>query len=73
MEIGELGFHLWKHNMLEPLQTNMLKILLNEIEKHRYNTSTAISLNIIADVINSFIVVEEWNIKHPLGVDIAII
>jgi len=72
LEIGELGFHVWKQNIIEPLKTNIFKSLLVEIEKHRYNTPTATSLDIIVDVINSFIVVGESNKKHPLEVIIAI-
>lgn len=34
LEIGELGLHLWKINMIEPLKDNLLRLLLEAIEKY---------------------------------------
>ena len=31
LEIGELGLHLWKSNMIEPLQTQLVQLLLDKI------------------------------------------
>lgn len=32
LEIGELGLHLWKVNMIEPLKDNLVRLLLDSIE-----------------------------------------
>lgn len=68
MEVGELGLDVWKHNMIVPLKDSMLALLLDEFDKQRQNISTTTSLNIIAGVINSFVVVQEFRKKHPLEV-----
>lgn len=33
LEIGELGLHLWRKNMIEPLQEQLVKLLLEAIEE----------------------------------------
>ena len=33
LEIGELGLHLWKVNMIEPLQVSLVNLLLEAIEE----------------------------------------
>lgn len=68
MEVGELGLDVWKHNMIMPLKDSMLALLLDEFNKQRQNISTTTSLDIIAGVINSFVVVQEFRKKHPLEV-----
>ncbi len=32
LEIGELGLHLWKVNVIEPLKENLVRLLLESIE-----------------------------------------
>jgi len=68
MEVGELGLDVWKHNMIVPLKDSMLNLLLDELDKQRHNISMTTSLDIIAGVINSFVVVQEFRKKHPLEV-----
>lgn len=68
MEVGELGLDVWKHNMIVPLKSSMLELLLDEFDKQRHNISMTTSLDIIAGVINSFVVVQEFRKKHPLEV-----
>jgi len=34
LEIGELGLHLWKVNMIEPLKENLVRLLLEAIEAY---------------------------------------
>lgn len=68
MEVGELGLDVWKHNMIVPLKDSILVLLLDEFEKQRHNISMTTSLDIIAGVINSFVVVQEFRKKHPLEV-----
>lgn len=33
LEIGELGLHLWKKNMIDPLQESLVRLLLEAVEK----------------------------------------
>jgi len=68
MEVGELGLDVWKHNMIVPLKDSMLDLLLDEFDKQRHNISMTTSLDIIAGVINSFVVVQEFRKKLPLEV-----
>jgi len=68
MEVGELGLDVWKHNMIIPLKDSILELLLNEFDKQRHNKSMTTSLDIIAGVINSFVVVQEFRKKLPLEV-----
>ncbi|CAH1713143.1 cullin-2 isoform X2 [Aphis gossypii] len=66
MEVGELGLDVWKHNMIVPLKDSMLELLLDEFDKQRHNISMTTSFDIIAGVINSFVVVQEFRKKYPL-------
>lgn len=68
MEVGELGLDVWKHNMIIPLKDSILELLLDEFDKQRRSISMTISLDIIAGVINSFVVVQEFRKKYPLEV-----
>jgi len=72
MEVGELGLDVWKHNMIVPLKDSMLELLLDEFDKQRHNISMTTSFDIIAGVINSFVVVQEFRKKYPLEVSINI-
>lgn len=68
MEVGELGLDVWKHNMIVPLKDSILELLLDEFDKQRRNISMTTTLDIIAGVINSFVVVQEFRKKYPLEV-----
>lgn len=68
MEVGELGLDVWKHNMIVPLKDSILELLLDEFDKQRQNISMTTSFDIIAGVINSFVVVQEFRKKYPLEV-----
>lgn len=68
MEVGELGLDVWKNHMIVPLKGPMLKLLLDEFDKQRRNLSMTTSLDIIAGVINSYVVVQEFRKKQPLEV-----
>ncbi|XP_025190388.1 cullin-2-like [Melanaphis sacchari] len=59
--IGELGLCIWKHNMIVPLKNSLPKLLLDEIEKSRHNIAVTTSLDIITNVLNSFVEVENFN------------
>lgn len=68
--IGELAFVIWKRILIEPLKQNISKLLLDEIDKLRYDTMT-VDMHMISCVLNSFVAVC-ISIKYPLQVSIYI-
>lgn len=67
LKVGELGFHMWEHNIIIPLKDRILKLLFDEIDKARHNLTMATSLNILASIIDSFIATQEFS-TEPLKV-----
>ncbi|XP_014262650.1 cullin-2 [Cimex lectularius] len=66
MEIGELGLEIWKRNMIEPLQENLVKLLLEGIHQDRVGDAQSTASEIIKGVIQSFVSVQEYKKKDNL-------
>uniref|UniRef100_A0A0K8SH59 Cullin-2 n=3 Tax=Lygus hesperus TaxID=30085 RepID=A0A0K8SH59_LYGHE len=66
MEIGELGLEIWKRNMIEPLQSSLVKLLLEGIHQDRVGDAQSSSSEIIKGVIHSFVGVQEYKKKDKL-------
>ncbi|XP_050388623.1 cullin-2 [Patella vulgata] len=64
LEIGELALDIWKRLMIEPLKSQLLTLLLQDIKRDR--TGTSVSHTVIHGVINSFVNVEEYKNKHAM-------
>ncbi|CAF98768.1 unnamed protein product, partial [Tetraodon nigroviridis] len=64
MEIGELALDTWRKLMIEPLQTVLIRMLLNEIKNDRCGENP--NQTVIHGVINSFVHVEQYKKKCPL-------
>ncbi|XP_030623336.1 cullin-2 isoform X2 [Chanos chanos] len=64
MEIGELALDMWRKLMIEPLQTVLIRMLLNEIKNDRCGEDP--NQKVIHGVINSFVHVEQYKKKFPL-------
>lgn len=62
MEISELGAYLWKINMILPLQSDLVSLLLHVINEDRCGKPQ--NKKVIQSVINSFIFVEEYRSKN---------
>ncbi|XP_065334574.1 cullin-2 [Cloeon dipterum] len=63
MEIGELGLSVWKDEMVIPLVTEIVSLLLEGIQKDRDGTASFQMTSIMQGVINSFVCVEEYKLK----------
>ncbi|BES92469.1 unnamed protein product [Nesidiocoris tenuis] len=66
MEIGELGLEIWKVDMIEPLESKLVKLLLEGIHQDRIGESQSSSSEIIKGVIHSFVGVQEYRKKDKL-------
>lgn len=66
MEIGELGFEIWKKNMIEPLKENLVNLLLEGIQEDRLGEGNINTTETIKGVIQSFVTVEEFKKKENL-------
>ncbi|RWS10417.1 cullin-2-like protein [Dinothrombium tinctorium] len=64
LEIWELGLHIWRKNMIEPLRDNLIRLLLAAIENDRLGKST--NETVVQGVILSFVNVEEYKKKGSL-------
>eukprot|EP00088_Acartia_fossae_P025136 TRINITY_DN259_c0_g1_i1.p1 TRINITY_DN259_c0_g1~~TRINITY_DN259_c0_g1_i1.p1 ORF type:complete len:742 (+),score=174.52 TRINITY_DN259_c0_g1_i1:927-3152(+) len=64
-EVGELGLYIWKTQMIEPLQSELVNLLLDEIKCDRKGGVTQ-STTTIYGVIQSFVSVEEYKKKGNL-------
>lgn len=64
LEIGELGLHLWKVNMIEPLKESLVRLVLEAIEKDRMGIM--VPETTVHGVIMSFVHVEEYKKKGSL-------
>uniref|UniRef100_A0A671YTS8 Cullin 2 n=1 Tax=Sparus aurata TaxID=8175 RepID=A0A671YTS8_SPAAU len=64
MEIGELALDMWRKLMIEPLQSVLIRMLLNEIKNDRCGENP--NQKVIHGVINSFVHVEQYKKKFPL-------
>ncbi|KAI1288072.1 Cullin-2 [Halotydeus destructor] len=64
LEIGELGLHLWRKNMVEPLQERLIRLLLEAIQSDR--TGRASNDTVVQGVILSLVEVEEYKKKGAL-------
>ncbi|CAL1289547.1 unnamed protein product [Larinioides sclopetarius] len=58
MEIGELGLEIWKRNMIEPLQSRLVHLLLDGIRLDRHGVCP--NQSVFHGVIQSFVQVEEY-------------
>lgn len=68
--IGELALNTWKRIIIEPLKHKISKLLLDEIDKLRYDTMT-IDMHMVGCVLHSFVAVYV-PAKNPLKVSIYI-
>lgn len=66
MEIGELGLEIWKRNMMEPLKSSLVRLLLEGIQADRVGDAASVSPEIIRGVIHSFVGVHEYKKKDNL-------
>ncbi|XP_064456504.1 cullin-2-like [Ornithodoros turicata] len=66
LEVGELGLDLWRRNMIEPLRTNLVSLLLDAIEADRRGDSS-VPQKVVQGVILSLVQVEEYKRKLPLS------
>ncbi|XP_064647338.1 cullin-2-like [Lineus longissimus] len=64
LEIGELALDTWKRLMIQPLKTQLLNLLLEEIKQDRCGGN--VHQSVIHGVINSFVNVECFKKKTPL-------
>lgn len=64
LEIGELGLHLWKVNMIEPMKHDLVTLLLDAIRKDRLGHGRQES--IVQGVIMSLVQVQEYKKKGAL-------
>lgn len=65
LEIGELGLHLWKTNMILPLQHDLVTLLLEAIRADRTDSSQ-VNESVVHGVILSLVQVEEFKKKGAL-------
>lgn len=65
LEIGELGLHLWKSNMILPLQHDLVTLLLEAVRADR--TGCQIHESVVHGVILSLVQVEEYKKKGALS------
>ncbi|XP_054166315.1 cullin-2-like isoform X2 [Oppia nitens] len=64
LEIGELGLHLWRVNMIEPLKESLVQLLLEAIENDRMGIPQ--NKSVVQGVILSLVHVEEYKKKGSL-------
>ncbi|XP_067649383.1 cullin-2-like [Haliotis asinina] len=64
LEIGELALDTWKRLMIEPLKTQLLNLILQEVKKDRGGNS--VNQTVVHGVINSFVNVEEYKKKYSM-------
>ena len=64
LEIGELGLHLWKVHMIQPLQHDLVTLLLDAIRKDRLGHAS--NESVVQGVIMSLVQVEEYRKKGAL-------
>ena len=64
LEIGELGLHLWRQNMIEPLKDQLVTLLLEAIANDRRGNPS--NESVIQGVILSLVEVEEYKKKGSL-------
>lgn len=57
MEIGELGLEIWKENMIEPLRSELVRLLLEGIEEDRKGKPN-MNPDVIQVIIQSFVQVQ---------------
>ena len=77
-EIGELGLDIWRRQMIEPLRTELVRLLLDGIRYDRLGSAGSGSTGrtqfqsdaTIKGVISSFVEVEEYKKKGNLDVSI---
>lgn len=62
------GLEIWKKNMIEPLQENLLKLLLDGIHQDRLGNGQHNNNDVIRGVIQSFVSVQEYKKKGNLEV-----
>ena len=73
-EIGELGLDIWRRQMIEPLQKDLVRLLLEGICYDRTGSAGGNRYQIdstIKGVIASFVEVEEYKKKNVLEVSLA--
>lgn len=66
-----LGLEIWKRNMIEPLQENLVKLLLDGIHQDRLGSGQHNNNDVIRGVIQSFVSVQEYKKKGNLEVGLS--
>ncbi|ESP02261.1 hypothetical protein LOTGIDRAFT_207667 [Lottia gigantea] len=64
LEIGELALDIWKRVMIEPIKSQLISLILQEVKRDRKGVS--VNQTVIHGVINSFVNVEEYKRKNPM-------
>ncbi|XP_077513603.1 cullin 2 isoform X3 [Amblyomma americanum] len=64
LEVGELGLDLWRRNMVQPLRTSLVALLLQALAQDREGHCP--QQRVVQGVILSFVQVEEYKRKQPL-------
>lgn len=65
LEVGELGLDLWRRNMVQPLRSSLLGLLLQALAQDRDGHCP--QQRVVQGVILSFVQVEEYKRKQPLA------
>lgn len=66
MEIGELGLEVWRVDMIIPLGTRLVKLLLEAIEQDRAQQGPTVPVEAVQGTILSFVHVQKYKIKSGL-------
>lgn len=66
MEIGELGLEVWRVDMILPLGTRLVKLLLEAIEQDRAKQGPTVPVEAVQGTILSFVHVQKYKIKSGL-------
>lgn len=66
MKIGELGMHIWRTNMITPLEQQLIKLLLEAVAQHRGNRVSTVPIKTVCGTIHSFVQVQEHKKKNKL-------
>lgn len=69
MEIEELGLQIWKDNMIEPLRSELVRLLLEGIEEDRKGKPN-MNPDVIRVIIQSFVQVQCQQDRKNRGMEV---
>lgn len=70
---GELGLEIWQREMITPLQTRLVWVLLAGVQQDRMGATTDAPTSTIRGVIHSFVDVNMYKKKSTLQVRFSIL